>query len=203
LDGLALASVIPAPLVVFLAFVGFYGNGIGGSLLAAFGVFLPAFSFTLIGHNLFEKLIDWKPAHAFLDGVTASLAGMVATSALDIIAGVVKGEPLQVLIIGGSFAILMGYPCPSTSTVLVLGAAIAGQYVSRAFVLFFHRLPSMLPSLTWWFFVSFIIGTCTSRKHRPVSILGSFKTPREGHFFYIDVLLKFVFIVKSFHTWFV
>lgn len=35
------------------------------------GVFLPAFSFTLIGHNLFERIVDLFAVRAVLDGITA------------------------------------------------------------------------------------------------------------------------------------
>src|SRR5215216_4931596 len=75
LDGLALSSILPAPLIIFSTFVGYLGNGFSGAVVITLGVFLPSFAFTLIGHQFFERLIDNKGLHAFLDGVTAGVVG--------------------------------------------------------------------------------------------------------------------------------
>ncbi|MFZ9881271.1 MAG: chromate transporter, partial [Phycisphaerales bacterium] len=45
LDGVAIASVLPAPLVIFGTFVGYQGGGLLGALAFTAGIFLPAFGF--------------------------------------------------------------------------------------------------------------------------------------------------------------
>jgi chromate transporter len=84
LDGLALSGTLPAPLVIFATFVGYVGAGTAGSLALTAGVFLPAFAFTLIGHQWVERLVEEKRTHALLDGVTAGVVGLIAVTALEL-----------------------------------------------------------------------------------------------------------------------
>lgn len=85
LDGLALSGMLPAPLIIFGTFVGYLGGGPMGALLITFGIFLPAFLFTLIGHGYLEKLVENKMLHSVLDGVTAGVVGLVAVTALELL----------------------------------------------------------------------------------------------------------------------
>ena len=39
------------------------------------GIFIPAFSFTIIGHEFFEAVVDNKLVEPFLDGVGAAVIG--------------------------------------------------------------------------------------------------------------------------------
>lgn len=82
LDGLALGGILPAPLIIFSTFVGHLGNGRLGALVITLGVFGPAFAFTLIGHEHIERFIENKTTHAFLDGITAGVVGLIAATAL-------------------------------------------------------------------------------------------------------------------------
>lgn len=84
LDGLALSGLLPAPLIIFSTFVGYLGGGAIGAILMTIGVFAPAFSFTIIGHDYLEKLVENKSAHAFLDGITAGVVGLIAITAIQI-----------------------------------------------------------------------------------------------------------------------
>lgn len=82
LDGLALSGILPAPLIIFTTFVGYIAGGTLGALAMTIGVFLPAFSFTLIGHQYMERLIDKPGVHSFLDGVTAGVVGLIAATTI-------------------------------------------------------------------------------------------------------------------------
>lgn len=84
LDGLALSSILPAPLIIFSTFVGYLGGGPLGALAITAGIFLPAFAFTLLGHSFFEKVIENKALHAFLDGVTAGVVGIIGITSLNL-----------------------------------------------------------------------------------------------------------------------
>lgn len=57
LDGLALSGLLPAPLIIFSTFVGYLGGGPWGAVVITVGIFLPAFAFTLIGHDALEGLV--------------------------------------------------------------------------------------------------------------------------------------------------
>jgi chromate transporter len=85
LDGLALSSLLPAPLIIFSTFVGYIGGGVLGAVVITIAIFAPAFAFTMIGHDYVEKLVDNKSAHTFLDGVTAGVIGLIAATALGIL----------------------------------------------------------------------------------------------------------------------
>lgn len=84
LDGVALASMIPAPLVSFTTFLGYLSGGLAGAGWMTLGVYLPAFLFTLIGHRAVERLIDHPPIHGFLDGIAAGVVGILAVTALSV-----------------------------------------------------------------------------------------------------------------------
>ena len=84
LDGIALAGILPAPLIIFTTFVGYVAGGWLGGLLMTAGVFLPAFSFTLIGHGWFEKILLIPWLHRALDGITAAVVGLIAVTALSL-----------------------------------------------------------------------------------------------------------------------
>jgi chromate transporter len=78
LDGLALSGLLPAPLIIFSTFVGYLGGGPWGAVATTIGIFLPAFSFTLIGHDALEKLVHQPRIRLFLEGLTAGVVGLIA-----------------------------------------------------------------------------------------------------------------------------
>ena len=61
------------------------------------GIFAPAFAFTLIGHDYVEHLVENRAVHAFLDGVTAGVVGLIGTTALGILNETVVGLPAWVI----------------------------------------------------------------------------------------------------------
>ncbi|MGQ0527081.1 MAG: chromate efflux transporter [Alphaproteobacteria bacterium] len=83
-DGIALSSVIPAPLVIFGTYLGFLADGFTGALLVTLGIFIPAFSFTLVGHRWLEKMIENPALHGVLDGVAAGVVGILAITTVEI-----------------------------------------------------------------------------------------------------------------------
>jgi len=85
LDGLALSGLLPAPLIIFSTFVGYIGGGPLGAIIITAAIFAPAFAFTMIGHDYLERLVDNQSAHAFLDGVTAGVVGLISATALSIL----------------------------------------------------------------------------------------------------------------------
>ena len=91
LDGLALSGLLPAPLIIFSTFVGYIGGGLFGAIIITIAIFTPAFAFTMIGHDYLERLITNQSAHAFLDGVTAGVIGLISATALGILSETVIG----------------------------------------------------------------------------------------------------------------
>ena len=126
LDGLALSSILPAPLIIFSTFVGYLGGGPLGAILLTAGIFLPAFSFTLIGHNFFEKnFIENKAAHAFLDGVAAGVVGLIAITTIGLFQAAVTDLPsLGIFML--SLLALYRWKAKAIILIVMLGAGIVG-----------------------------------------------------------------------------
>ncbi|CAG8513477.1 13285_t:CDS:2 [Dentiscutata erythropus] len=95
LDSIAIGNIIPSPLVMFSTFIGFQagylwgGHNIGfgflGGLLIAVGMLFPCFLFTILGHNLLEKLVRNKFLAAFFDGISGTVVGIIAVTAMNLL----------------------------------------------------------------------------------------------------------------------
>jgi len=125
LDGLALSGLLPAPLVIFSAFVGYIGGGALGAVIMTIGIFTPAFSFTMFGHDLLERLVDNKSAHTFLDGVTAGVVGLISATALVILSSTVTSLHAWI-IFSASLMLLFRSNAKWTVAVVVLVAGLYG-----------------------------------------------------------------------------
>jgi len=134
LDGIAIASVQPAPLVIFGTFVGYQGGGLAGALAFTAGIFLPAFSFTFLGFGFFERLVSWKPARKTLDFLSAIAVGLIAGAAILFMIETSGGWPKRPVFFGGWTSPLIGLAIglvfrvkhPLVAPVLVIGAGAAG-----------------------------------------------------------------------------
>lgn len=80
LDGVAIANVLPAPLVIFSTFVGYLAGGLPGALATTAGMFLPAFAFSLVFYERLESVVDHPGLHRTLDGVAAAAVGIIAAT---------------------------------------------------------------------------------------------------------------------------
>ncbi len=130
LDGLALSGIIPAPLIIFSTFVGYLGGGPAGALALTAGIFLPAFAFTLIGYDLMERLIHYRPLHRFLDGVTAGVVGLIAATALELFRSGVWSAP-ALAIFAAALAVLYGWKAKRAAAGVVLAAGLLGLVLFR------------------------------------------------------------------------
>ena len=82
LDGIALAGVLPAPLVIFATFVGYVAGGPWGALAVTAGMFLPAFAFSLIFFERLEAVVENPALHRMLTGVAAAVVGIIGATFL-------------------------------------------------------------------------------------------------------------------------
>lgn len=126
LDGVALSGVLPAPFVIFSTFVGFLGGGLPGALVLTAGVFAPAFAFTLIGHRWVERLVGQPRLHGFLDGVTAGVVGLIATTAVALFRVGVDSLTAAATF-GLSLAVLYAWRAKAAVAAVVLGAGLLGM----------------------------------------------------------------------------
>lgn len=125
LDGLALSGILPAPLIIFGTFVGYLGGGWLGGLAVTLGIFGPAFAFTLVGHNLMERLIANTALHSFLDGITAGVVGLIAATTIVLLRATLVDVP-TLLIFAVGLLVLFQWKSKWNVPVVVLGAGLVG-----------------------------------------------------------------------------
>lgn len=129
LDGLALSGVLPAPLIIFSTFVGFVSAGPVGAVAMTLGVFLPAFSFSLVFGDRLEAVIENPSLHRLLEGIAAGVVGLIAVTALELaIALTVRlpSLPVGIAIFAGSTTVLVAWRSRAAIPLVIAGAAAAG-----------------------------------------------------------------------------
>jgi chromate transporter len=127
---LALSGILPAPLVIFVTFVGYLGGGFAGALAMTVGMFLPAFAFTLMGHDLVEQVVEQPAIHAALDGIAARVVGLIAATALQFLPATLTDLPRAAIFLA---ALVAAYRCRTKWVVLVIvgGAGLLGLLLLR------------------------------------------------------------------------
>lgn len=123
LDGLALGQVTPGPIVNLSVFVGYQAGGLVGSLVAAVGVFAPAFAVVLAAAPLMERARAWGSVRLFLQGVNAAVVGAIVAATIPLARGAIV-SPFTVLVAVTSVVALYRYKVDTVW--LVLGAGVAG-----------------------------------------------------------------------------
>ena len=129
LDGVVLANIIPAPLVIFGTFVGYAAGGFPGALAVTAGVFLPAFAFSMVLHDRLEQVVETPAVHAVLDGVAGAVVGIIAATVIQLAGGVAgPGAAWPLLAIGGlALAAAWTWKSRYAAPVILAAAAVAGQ----------------------------------------------------------------------------
>lgn len=123
LDGVALAGILPAPLVIFATFTGYIAGGWIGALTITAGIFLPAFAFSMIFYERLEAVVENPALHRFLGGVAAGVVGVIVATLLQLALSV--GERIT------------SYPAAVTIFLVCLITVLKfkGQWVMPAIVL--------------------------------------------------------------------
>ena len=129
LDSLALSGIIPAPLIIFATFVGYLAGGLGGALAMTVGIFLPAFAFALLFYDRLERVIENERLHRFLEGVAASVVGLIAVTAWQLGWNVGRLVPSLVAgaaIFAAGLALLYLWRSKVAVPAVVLGSGVLG-----------------------------------------------------------------------------
>ena len=126
LDGLAIGSVIPAPLVIFTTFVGYLSAGFPGAFAITIGMFLPAFSFTLFGHAWIDRLVHEPRLHAVLDGVAAAALGLIIVTAARLCIAQLDGA-FAIAVFASALVLLVRFPAVAKVPLVLAAAAAAGM----------------------------------------------------------------------------
>ncbi|GLK46142.1 MULTISPECIES: chromate efflux transporter [Novosphingobium] len=129
LDGIALAGVLPAPLVIFVTFVGYVTGGVSGALAITAGMFLPAFAFSLVLFERLEAIVENPALHRLLEGIAAAVVGIIAATFVQLAyaTGLRVTAPLGALaIFAVALAVVWRIKGAWVTPALVAGGAFAG-----------------------------------------------------------------------------
>lgn len=129
LDGLALSGILPAPLIIFSTFVGYFGGGPLGAVAMTVGIFLPAFGFSLLLHDRLEKVVENRVLHSFLEGVAAGVVGLIAATTVELAVTLVQrlpSLPAGLLVFVMALAVLYLWKSKMNVVLAVLGAGFLG-----------------------------------------------------------------------------
>ena len=125
IDGVALAGILPAPLVIITTFTGYLADGLAGALLMTLGIFLPAFMLPTFLHSQLTRISEHPRLDAFLHGVTAGVVGLIAAVGVRIVEISVTGVATAV-IAAVAFLIMFKVESKVTIPFVVVGAGLAG-----------------------------------------------------------------------------
>jgi len=135
LDGVAVVSTFPTPLISLAGFVGFVGGGWPVAAVMLVAVYLPAFAFTLIGHSRIERLVDNEPFHATLDGAAAAVVGLVGAAAIQLFKPTffegTSSWPIKGAIFIAALFVVVRYSRRWTNPAVILAAAAIGAAALR------------------------------------------------------------------------
>lgn len=79
-DAVAVAMITPGPVVITVAFIGYLVDGLLGAAVAAIGIFLPVYIFTIVPSPWFKRHRDNAQLKAFVAGATAAATGAITGS---------------------------------------------------------------------------------------------------------------------------
>ncbi len=120
LDAVAVAMITPGPVVITVAFIGYIVAGFAGSVMAAIGIFLPVYIFTILPAPWFKRHRDNPQLKAFVDGATAAATGAITGAVLVLASRAINDLPTAI-IAALSFTILWRYKIPEPIIVSVAG----------------------------------------------------------------------------------
>ena len=129
LDGVALAGMLPAPLVIFATFTGYVAGGWNGALAITAGMFLPAFAFSLIFFERLEAIVENPALHRLLGGIAAAVVGVIVATLVQLawsVGGRVSGHGAAILIFLACLAAVWKIKGKWVMPAIVVAAGLAG-----------------------------------------------------------------------------
>lgn len=129
IDGVALGSLTPGPVVITAAFVGYKVAGALGALVATVAIFTPSFLFILFASPFLVRLRQNPWAKSFLKGVMPAALGAIAAAAIPLAVAALGQDTLPrtgVAIAVGLAALLALVRFQRPTWQLVPAGAIAG-----------------------------------------------------------------------------
>ena len=120
LDAVAVAMITPGPVVITVAFIGFLVAGLAGAIMAAIGIFLPVYVFTIVPAPWFKRHRDHPQLKAFVDGATAAATGAITGAVVLLGARAIVDWPTALIGLA-SLGVLWRFKVPEPLLVAISG----------------------------------------------------------------------------------
>lgn len=129
LDAVAVAMIMPGPVVTTVAFIGFLIAGFAGASAATVGVFLPTYLFIVIPAPYYRRIAENRSIKALVDGVSAAAAGSIGGAAIILGRRAIIDLPTVVIALATLGVLLAFRKLPEPF--LIIAAAIAGVVIKQ------------------------------------------------------------------------
>lgn len=126
LDAVAVALITPGPVVITVAFIGYLVAGVAGASVAAVGIFLPVYFFTIVPAPWFMRHRENPQLRAFATGATAAAGGAIAGAVMVLGRGALVDGPTAILAV---VCLLLMVRWRLPEPVVVIGAGLAGLWM--------------------------------------------------------------------------
>jgi len=126
LDAVAVAMITPGPVVITVVFIGYLAAGMVGAVMAAIGIFLPVYVFTIVPAPWFRRNRDNAQLKAFVQGATAAATGALAGAVIVLAARAIYDVPTALVAVA-SLIVLWRFKVPEP--ILVTAAGLIGLIV--------------------------------------------------------------------------
>jgi chromate transporter len=126
LDAVAVAMITPGPVVITVVFIGYLVAGILGATMAAIGIFLPVYLFTIIPAPWFSRNRDNVQLKAFVQGTTAAATGALSGAVIVLAYRAIYDLPTAAVALA-SLVVLWRFKVPEP--ILVTAAGVVGLLV--------------------------------------------------------------------------
>ena len=121
LDAVAVAMITPGPVVITVVFIGYLVAGLLGAVMAAIGIFLPVYLFTIVPAPWFRRNRDNAGLKAFVQGATAAATGALAGAVIVLASRAIYDVPTAAIALA-SLAVLWRFKIPEPLLVAAAGA---------------------------------------------------------------------------------
>jgi chromate transporter len=122
-DGLALGQLVPGPVLMVAAYVGYKTLGLGGALVAAAASFLPSFALMLALLPVFDRVRNLAWARAALQGIVPSVIGVMAVALARMAPHAAPDPPAIVALVVTAVALIVWRLAPLK---VIAGGAVFG-----------------------------------------------------------------------------
>ena len=122
-DGLALGQLVPGPVLMVAAYVGYKTLGLGGALVAAAASFLPSFALMLALLPVFDRVRNLAWARAVMQGIVPSVIGVMAVALARMAPHAAPDPPAIVALVVTAVALIVWRLAPLK---VIAGGAVFG-----------------------------------------------------------------------------